>query len=73
MTATLLSRIGCFILNHEYRVVRVMNPGARKLKCARCRKEFGMHDRTRSVVPWDSDLEAMYAPGGPLDPATYKG
>jgi len=24
-------------------------------------------------VPWDADLEAMYAPGGPLDPAHYKG
>lgn len=34
---------------------------------------MGMHDRTRTFVPWDSELEAMYAPGGPLDPETYKG
>ena len=41
--------------------------------CDRCGAVWGMHDRTRTFVPWDSELEAMYAPGGPLDPETYKG
>ena len=50
-----------------------MNPGARKVGCDRCGAVWGMHDRTRTFVPWDSELEAMYAPGGPLDPETYKG
>jgi hypothetical protein len=25
-----------------------------------------MHDPTRSLVPWDAEFEAMYAPGGAL-------
>ncbi len=57
--------------SHQYRVLRRMNPGARKVGCDRCGAVWGMHDRT--FVPWDSELEAMYAPGGPLDPETYKG
>jgi hypothetical protein len=26
-----------------------------------------MHDGTRSFVPWDAELEALYAPGGVLE------
>lgn len=63
----------CLLIGHEYRVVRRMNPGARKVTCDRCHKAWGMHDPTRSFVPWDSQLESMYAPGGPLDPEKFKG
>jgi len=63
----------CAIFGHRYRVLRRMNPGARKVGCERCHSCWAMHDRTRAFVPWDSDIEAMYAPGGPLDPAHYKG
>lgn len=70
---TAVKRLICILRQHKYRVVRKMNPGARQLICDRCGQRFGMHDATRTVVPWDSELEAAYAPGGPLDPATYKG
>jgi hypothetical protein len=70
---TTIGRIVCFIAGHKYRVVRRMNPGARKVTCDRCHATWGMHDQTRAFVPWDSQLEAMYAPGGPLDPEHYKG
>ena len=66
-------RLACMLVGHQYRVLRRMNPGARKVGCDRCGAVWGMHDRTRTFVPWDSELEAMYAPGGPLDPETYKG
>lgn len=66
-------RLLCSIIGHQYRVVRRMTPGARKVGCDRCRQQWAMHDRTRAFVPWNGELEAMYAPGGPLDPATYKG
>jgi len=66
-------RLACMVAGHKYRVERRMNPGARKVVCDRCGAAWGMHDATRSLVPWDDQLEAMYAPGGPLDPATYKG
>ncbi len=67
------ARLMCWLFGHDYRVVRVMNPGARKLRCDRCQESFGMHDGTRTLVLWDSQLEAMYAPGGPLDPEHFKG
>ncbi len=66
-------RLACLLAGHKYRVARQMNPGARKVACDRCRGAWGMHDATRSFVPWDDELEAAYAPGGPLDPTTYKG
>lgn len=68
-----MKRLWCFLFGHDYKVLRVMNRGARKLGCPRCLGTWGMHDATRTVVPWDTDLEAMYAPGGPLDPAHFKG
>ena len=66
-------RLACLLARHKYRVARQMNPGARKVVCDRCGGAWGMHDATRAFVPWDADLEAAYAPGGPLDPAHYKG
>ena len=66
-------RLACTVAGHQYRVLRRMNPGERKVGCDRCRCTWGMHDRTRTFVPWDSSFDAMYAPGGPLDPETYKG
>ena len=66
-------RLVCLVAGHEYRVLRRMNPGARKVGCDRCLCTWGMHDRTRAFVPWDDSMDAMYAPGGPLDPAHYKG
>ena len=66
-------RLACMVAGHQYRVLRRMNPGARKVGCDRCGCAWGMHDATRAFVPWDDELEAAYAPGGPLDPAHYKG
>lgn len=66
-------RLACMVVGHQYRVLRRMNPGARKVGCDRCGAVWGMHDRTRTFVPWDDEFEAMYAPGGPLDPEHYKG
>lgn len=56
----------CKMAGHRYRVLRRMNAGSRKVGCDRCGGAWGMHDATRSFVPWDADLEACYAPGGPL-------
>ena len=63
-------RLVCAVASHEWRVVRKMNPGSRKVACDRCGGCWAMHDPTQTLVPWDDEFEAMYAPGGPLDPAT---
>lgn len=68
-----VGRIVCMFTGHRYRVLRKLNQGARKVCCDRCGAMWGMHDNTRSFVPWDDDLETTYAPGGPLDPAHYNG
>ena len=64
-------RLACLLVGHKYYIARAMYPGERKVACKRCGGAWGMHDDTQSFVPWDADLEAAYAPGGPLDPATY--
>lgn len=62
----MLERLICAIFGHRYFVARKLNNGTRKVGCARCGKHWGMHDQTRSFLPWDGDFEALYAPGGEL-------
>lgn len=62
----LLNAILCSLFGHRYVVERVLNSGARKVGCTRCRKSWGMHDSTRSFIPWDAELESLYSPGGIL-------
>lgn len=50
----------CSIFGHKYKVAKIFGPCDRKLKCKRCGAEFGMSDRTQSLVPWDGELEEVY-------------
>jgi hypothetical protein len=61
-----IERLICAIFGHRYALQRVLNRRARKVGCTRCARAWGMHDPTRSLVPWDAEFEAMYAPGGAL-------
>lgn len=63
-------RILCAIFGHRYVVERVLNLGARKVGCIRCKNHWAMHDATRSFVEWDGEFEEFYAPGGILDKAS---
>lgn len=56
----MIERLMCALFGHKYVVIRVFNPGARQIGCARCNRTWGMHDDTRSLVDWDGDLEQMY-------------
>ena len=66
----MLERLICAVFGHRYVIERVLNHGARKVGCTRCGKHWAMHDGTRSFVPWDGELEALYAPGGILAEAS---
>ena len=66
----MLERLICAVFGHRYVVERVLNHGARKVGCTRCGKHWAMHDGTRSLVQWDGEFEAMYAPGGLLSEAS---
>lgn len=56
----MIERILCALLGHRYVVQRVFSPSSRQVGCTRCRCQWGMHDPTRSFVPWDGGLEDMY-------------
>lgn len=65
-----MKRLLCMVLGHKYKVDRVLSDNARKVSCGRCNCKWGMHDPTRSFVPWDSDLEHIYSISGPLGDRT---
>ena len=56
----MFEQLMCAIFGHKYVVLRRFNHGARQVGCTRCKCEWGMHDGTRSFVPWDGELERMY-------------
>lgn len=62
----MLKRLICAVIGHQYRVLRRMNPGARKVGCDRCCGAWAMHDATRAFLPWDDEFESFYAPDGIL-------
>jgi predicted nucleic acid-binding Zn ribbon protein len=62
----MFKRIVCAIFGHRYAVARVLNAHTRKVCCTRCHRNWAMHDPTRSLVDWDSELEELYAPDGLL-------
>lgn len=58
----------CLFFGHKLQIHTILNEGARKLVCVRCNSKFAMHDATKSVIPWDSELEELYKEGGILNP-----
>ena len=62
----MFERFLCVVLGHCYTLERVLSEYARKITCARCGKSWGMHDPTRSFVPWNGELEQFYSEGGLL-------
>ena len=66
----MISKLLCAIFGHRYVIERVLNAGARKVGCTRCRSHWAMHDETRSFVQWDGEFEAFYAPDGILSQAS---
>ena len=64
----MLERLMCAVFGHKYFVEREF-VGARKVGCTRCLMKWGMHDGTRSSVPWDEELEAFYSTDGVLEQA----
>ena len=63
----MFERIICAIFGHEYMVEKRFNEATRKVGCTRCNRKWGMNDNVRAFIPWDSELEELYKPGGLLD------
>jgi Prophage protein (DUF1660) len=63
----MIERMFCALLGHKYVVQKVFSSTSRKLGCTRCFREWGMHDPTKSLVPWDKDLKEFYRFMGQLN------
>lgn len=61
----MIERIICGILGHRY-VCEIEFGTSRKVGCTRCGKKWGMHDATKSFIPWDKEIEEMYRIQGKL-------
>ena len=57
-------KIRCKIFGHEYYVYAKPNEdwatGIRWLKCDRCKRDFFINSRVRTLLPYDPELEDMH-------------
>jgi len=52
----------CKMLNlHDYYVITEYSHTVRKVGCRRCEGVWGMNDRTKSLIPWDGELEELHS------------
>jgi|DEB0MinimDraft_3_1074331.scaffolds.fasta_scaffold08462_4 hypothetical protein len=55
-----LKAIKCLLFGHKYRIVQQFSKTVRRIKCDCCGGDWGMNDRVRVIVKWDSELEEMH-------------
>ena len=73
MNLKLIKRLQCAIFGHKFTIVRILNPVARKVCCQLCKRNYAIHYPTQTILPWDGDFEAAYAPDGPLRHLSIEG
>lgn len=52
--------IACLLFGHKYFVIKEYSKTTRKVGCRRCKKLWGMNDRVKAFIPWDSELEELH-------------
>ena len=52
-----MNRFLCWLLGHKYYIIHAYSPLIRHVGCARCKREWGMHDELHCLVEWDEELE----------------
>lgn len=60
MSMMSLAKIHCAMFGHAYHVHQRFSSHARRVICLRCGGDWGMNDQVRALIPWDSELEALY-------------
>ena len=50
--------IMCRIFGHDYKLKRKITPYLREIECKNCKREFGMHDELRCILPLDDELRS---------------
>ncbi|MBU0959201.1 MAG: hypothetical protein KKB31_04635 [Nanoarchaeota archaeon] len=56
----MIEKLLCKLFGHKYFVIKRFSPASRKVGCWRCHKQWGMNDRVKAFVPWDSELQEHY-------------
>lgn len=56
----MIKKLVCWVVGHDYFLIKKLTRQSRKLGCRRCNKCFGMNDDVRAVIDWDQDCENMY-------------
>lgn len=60
-----LKHFMCFIFGgHKYRIVQHFSRTSRRVKCDRCKGDWGMNDDVQAFLPWDTEIEEMYSSFG---------
>lgn len=55
-----MKKIICYLFGHKYTLLRKISATTRELKCSRCKKEFGMNDAAKAVIPLDFELKELH-------------
>jgi hypothetical protein len=64
-----MSKLFCLIFGHNYYVELRFSGNCQKLRCARCHKAFGINHDVRTILEWDSELEALHRE---INPEAFK-
>lgn len=59
-----LRRALCWVMGHQYRILRTFTPVSRQVGCRRCGQRWAMHDEVRALVEWSGEFEQMYRDHG---------
>lgn len=51
-----MNKLFCVLIGHKYRVLRNVSHEIREIECARCKKQFGMHDGLKVLLPLDQEM-----------------
>jgi hypothetical protein len=54
------ARFICWLIGHDFFLIKRLTSWSRKIGCRRCGRCFGMNDDARAVIPWDYELEETY-------------
>ncbi len=56
----MMKRFLCWVLGHQYFVRDEFSRTTRRVGCGRCGADWGMNDRVKALVPWDSELTELH-------------
>ena len=56
-----MRKLLCKIFGHKYKLLRKVTPLIREIECTRCKRQFGMHDEVKTILPLDNELRYAHS------------